>query len=357
MIFFRPQLPTSGPVKRDTVKVASVQVLSTVPSGIDKDESLFSLKPRVAVAADGIGISVQLFESVGVTDDASTLELGNVLISSTNDLNSTLITPPDTLVTSDEVTDSTAFTWFVDPCWESLYKHDGSGTTIKGSLDALIDAVEAGNKIRVFTKGAAFEPNLVRVRSNIVTAQGSRLLRDTVTSFEFPSQIVYFEVATTGLLQEIVIYYENFTSSTVPDKNPDIEWFAQKRSWQHGARFNLSTQAIESGSTETLDSAILAGKDARLGLDIDDYTMFFDLCRFGNDFGGNTFMVSTEPSGDTFTWSTSSFNGGASWSNLLVFQSGGTLEVRIDEISLNGTTYTQNSLSSNTTYVDVYTEI
>ena len=328
---------------------AKLNVVSTSSSGIDLDESLLTLYPTIIeTSKNGNGVCVQQAESVAVTSDTSMLNLGFLLISSTGVLNSVLWKPPTSLPTSITVDNPSAFSWFVDPCWELAYKHDKNGVGIQGSINDLLAAIRSGKKVSVYSNNFAFEPVITFIRNNHVTAQAGRLARSSLEQIDPQFIIKYRSVSTTGKQENI--NFQAFVASPKNDNEANVEWYVENRDWQKTVRFSLSQQAYTEGNAGDLTTAIESGQDARMSVDIDDYEVFFRLGRFTNELSGNAFGVSMETSGSSeFTWKPSSYT----WFNLLVFLSGDDMVVRQDDISLDGSSFTSTVISS--TYIDVFT--
>lgn len=56
--------------------------------------------------------------------------------------------------------------WFVDTCWELVYRQDENGKPVYGSQEALVAAVESGHRIKVRVDGVLHEVRLVQIRNN-----------------------------------------------------------------------------------------------------------------------------------------------------------------------------------------------
>ena len=352
---YRARLPTSGALSKGIIdNGGDVLVVSTEPNDVDLDQVLFSLHPSsIDTSRKGSEFSIQRYQSVAVTSDDSVLRLGYILVSSTGLINSYLWTAPDTVPLAYKVNNPSAFSWSVDPCWQLIYMHDDEGNANEGSLSALLTAVRSGKAIRVLSKNFAFRPSVLYVRNDHVTALGSRMGRKSLTRIAPNLIIKYSLISTTGLQQNIK--YKSFVAVPESDANSNVFWYVGTQDYQKSVRYSLDTQSFTTGDTDVLKTALDAGKDARMAVDIDDYEVYFDLNRFTNDVSGVAFGVTLTTSGSSdFTWQSSPYT----WANLLVFQSGNPYIVRQDDIDLDGTSFTSTTLSdSSSTYVDIYTSI
>lgn len=39
--------------------------------------------------------------------------------------------------------------WYVDPCWEAVFRHDASGKALFGSKDSLTEGLESGKRVKL----------------------------------------------------------------------------------------------------------------------------------------------------------------------------------------------------------------
>lgn len=324
-------------------------VRTSLASGIDQNETLFSLKPRGFLASiNHAHISVQQFDTHAILGQEDAI-FGYVLLSSSNALDSVLWNITSGTFKNTKQTDPSGLSWSVDPCWELVYKNSKNGNAKKGSLADLITAVESGRKIRVLAGRFAFEPIVVRVRNGHVSAQGSRMALKDKETFTDVLKIKYLEVSTTGRQQELIIDYSTFTATPEADDKAETTWFAETRTWERTAQYNVTNQTYSDGSADNITAAISEGRDGRIGLDMETYEIYFDIRRLSSNLDANAFGVRTTTSGNSeFTWKSD-----YSWFNILVYFSGDVLKLVQSNVPINGSSYNDVELPS--TYVDIFT--
>lgn len=139
--------------------------------------------------------------------------------------------------------------WHFDPCWELIYANTANGSGAYGSVQNLINAVLAGNRIKVLINERISQASVVYLNGGVVTAFLPNLLKKSNISTLEDSAAAgakwEMKLVNTYGKVEIATYLVGEASGSIVSSSSDIKWFVDKRQWQ---------KVLDVGPTGTVNS-------------------------------------------------------------------------------------------------------
>ncbi|XP_067651658.1 uncharacterized protein [Haliotis asinina] len=196
------------------------------------------------------------------------------------------------------------FDWFVDPCWRYVYANDENGNEVGGSLDALIEAVEDGHRVKALFGNYSAELDNFRILGGHVSGQIVSFLEKNGT-LELNTNVTWaFRIlntdGTVNTFRVLVGEAADGPGGDTTERMP-IAWYVDTRSWVKLLNTDTSG-AVISGSKASIRDAITRGADIRVAVTIPgdlvagQQFLRADSLRLGPD--GHTAMQSTRVLGE-----------------------------------------------------------
>ncbi|GFR58635.1 disintegrin and metalloproteinase domain-containing protein 10 [Elysia marginata] len=134
--------------------------------------------------------------------------------------------------------DYVALQWFADACWTIVYKHDGVGKRLAGSLDMLRTSIRMGRRVRVHFNGFTLEA------SSVIISPGGSVMAQTSTEmarrlgsgsdktfFNTKTRQIYRLIHTTGEVLSLYFFIEDGLLSERSADRFDVTWSVDTRPW------------------------------------------------------------------------------------------------------------------------------
>ncbi|XP_052806129.1 uncharacterized protein LOC128235358 [Mya arenaria] len=146
-------------------------------------------------------------------------------------------------------------TWFVDPCWEMIYRNDAQGHALFGTRAALKQKVMEGHAVTVRIDGVFYKANPITITGDIVKITIYDSLGSDLENAEWNWIIVYSNGLVTTVKEPVGYGPEN--EETVVPK--EVAWFSDIRDYNDP----IVLANDGSGNKADIINAIEAGKDLR----------------------------------------------------------------------------------------------
>ena len=161
--------------------------------------------------------------------------------------------------------------WFADPCWEEVYKHNASSHIISGSGVNLVSLIRAGHRVKVLFKGILLEADEIRIRKgHVCVSLLNDLSKSVIDTFDANMSWRWRQACTTGRLETLEYQVGAYVQTNSSIESDTMTWFVDsQRTWRKVLSVAANGTVI-SGAKADLIAAIRNGAEVRYNLLLDN---------------------------------------------------------------------------------------
>ena len=145
-----------------------------------------------------------------------------------------------------------------------VYSHDGQGREVAGSLSALLEAAQAGHRVKIKIRNYTIEADNIHIKNGHVSAQVIWFLAQfSIEHFKQKPWWIWEHISTTGF-KESALYRLGILPLMYRNVYPvHVSWFVDVKKWKNVFTTDKTGKASQ-GSKTDLVSSLHAGKKLRL---------------------------------------------------------------------------------------------